>query len=263
MASNGREALQRRRRFLRYLAGSPLLLAAGCWERRGAGESGATGAPDPEGAERFGYNRFPRALVEAPEDAADVFDFRAVAERNLPPAHYGYIATGVDGEGTLARNRRAFEEVGIRARRLVDVSDPDMSVELFGRRWTSPIGIAPCGSQGAFHPEGEIAVARAARTVDHLQLLSTVTTSSVEDVNAARGEPVWYQLYPTTSFEVTKQLVARAEAAGCPALVLTVDLPVGEQPDHPSALPPPRPAGVRGLPPAGFRQLCLAEAHVR
>ena len=227
MASNGREALQRRRRFLRYLAGSPLLLAAGCWERRGAGESGATGAPDPEGAERFGYNRFPRALVEAPEDAADVFDFRAVAERNLPPAHYGYIATGVDGEGTLARNRRAFEEVGIRARRLVDVSDPDMSVELFGRRWTSPIGIAPCGSQGAFHPEGEIAVARAARTVDHLQLLSTVTTSSVEDVNAARGEPVWYQLYPTTSFEVTKQLVARAEAAGCPALVLTVDLPVG------------------------------------
>ena len=227
MASNEREALQRRRRFLRYLAGSPLLLAAGCWERRGAGESGATGAPDPEGAERFGYNRFPRALVEAPEDAADVFDFRAVAERNLPPAHYGYIATGVDGEGTLARNRRAFEEVGIRARRLVDVSDPDMSVELFGRRWTSPIGIAPCGSQGAFHPEGEIAVARAARTVDHLQLLSTVTTSSVEDVNAARGEPVWYQLYPTTSFEVTKQLVARAEAAGCPALVLTVDLPVG------------------------------------
>ena len=227
MASNGREALQRRRRFLRYLAGSPLLLAAGCWERRGAGESGATGAPDPEGAERFGYNRFPRALVEAPEDAADVFDFRAVAERNLPPAHYGYIATGVDGEGTLARNRRAFEEVGIRARRLVDVSDPDMSVELFGRRWTSPIGIAPCGSQGAFHPEGEIAVARAARTVDHLQLLSTVTTSSVEDVNAARGEPVWYQLYPTTSFEVTKQLVVRAEAAGCPALVLTVDLPVG------------------------------------
>lgn len=216
----------RRRRFLRYLAGSPLVFGAGCWERR-ADTAPEPAAPDPERAERFGYNRLPRALIEAPEDAADVFDFRAVAERNLPPAHYGYIATGVDGEGTLAANRRAFEEVGIRARRLVDVSDPDLSVELFGRRWTSPIGIAPCGSQKAFHAEGEVAVARAARAVDHLQLLSTVTTSSVEEVNEARGEPVWYQLYPTTSFEVTKQLVARAEAAGCPAVVLTVDLPVG------------------------------------
>ncbi len=220
------DSTTKRRRFLRYLAGSPLLFASSCWERREGGEYESAGAA-PENAERFGYNRFPRALIDAPEDAADIFDFRAVAERSLPPAHYGYIATGVDGEGTLARNRTAFEEVGIRARRLVDVSDPDMSVELFGRPWTSPIGIAPCGSQGAFHAEGEIAVARAARTVDHLQLLSTVTTSSVEDVNEARGEPVWYQLYPTTSFEVTKQLVARAEAAGCPAVVLTVDLPVG------------------------------------
>ncbi len=209
-----------RRRFLRYLAGSPLALAS-CWERR---EEAPPAAADPE---RFGWSGFPRAPIAAPEDAADVFDFRAVAERNLPPAHYGYIATGVDGEGTLAANRRAFEEVGIRARRLVDVSDPDLSVELFGRRWTSPIGIAPCGSQRAFHAEGELAVARAARTVDHLQLLSTVTTSSVEAVNEARGEPVWYQLYPTTSFAVTKQLVSRAEAAGCPAVVLTVDLPAG------------------------------------
>lgn len=225
-----RDAATRRREFLRYLAGSPLLLAAGCWERRESGEltagSGTGRDPDAD-LERFGFNGFPRKLVEAPEDAVDVFDFRAVAEANLPPAHYGYIATGVDGEGTLAANRAAFERVGIRSRRLVDVSDPEMSVSLFGRDWTSPIGIAPCGSQKAFHPEGEVAVARAAREVDHLQLLSTVTTSGVEEVNEARGEPVWYQLYPTTSFDVTKQLVARAEAAGCPAVVLTVDLPAG------------------------------------
>ena len=217
----------RRREFLRYLAGSPLLLGAGCWERRTADEEGAATPASDAQLERFGYSQFPRKLIASPEEAADVFDFRAVAERNVPPAHYGYMATGVDGEGTLAANRRAFAEVGIRPRRLVDVSDPDMSVELFGRQWTSPIAIAPCGSQKAFHAEGEVAVARAARTVDHLQLLSTVTTSGVEEVNEARGEPVWYQLYPTTSFEVTKQLVARAEAAGCPALVLTVDLPVG------------------------------------
>ena len=216
----------KRRRFLRYLAGSPLLLAPGCWEPRESGD-GEPAVPEETDLERFGYNAFPRQLIGSPEDAADVFDFRAVAERNLPPAHYGYIATGVDGEGTLAANRRALENVGIRARRLVDVSDPDMSVEIFGRDWTSPIGIAPCGSQKAFHAEGEVAVARAARTVDHLQLLSTVTTSGVEEVNEARGEGVWYQLYPTTSFDVTKQLVGRAEAAGCPAVVLTVDLPAG------------------------------------
>ncbi len=219
-----RDPATRRREFLRYLAGSPLLAAAACWETRASAQAPPAGNREEE---RFGMNGFPRRMISTPEEAADVFDFRAVAEATLPPAHYGYIATGVDGEGTLAANRRAFAEVGIRARRLVDVSDPDMSVELFGRRWTSPIGIAPCGSQKAFHPEGEVAVARAAKTVDHLQLLSTVTTSGVEEVNEARGEPVWYQLYPTTSFDVTRQLVARADAAGCPALVLTVDLPAG------------------------------------
>ena len=215
-----------RRRFLKYLAGSPLFLGTGWGGPHGAFGQEKTAATSRD-AERFGYSQFPRMPIKSPEDAADVFDFRVVAEQNLPPAHYGYIATGVDGEGTLAANRRAFEDVGIRPRRLVDVSDPDMSVELFGRRWTSPIGIAPCGSQKAFHPEGEVAVARAAGTMDHLQLLSTVTTSGVEEVNEAKGDPVWYQLYPTTSFDVTKQLVARAEAAGCPAVVLTVDLPVG------------------------------------
>ena len=192
--------------------------------RLGPGPNAGSG-PGERGTVRL--QPLPRTPIGSPEEAADIFDFRVLAERNLPPAHYGYMATGVDGEGTLAANRRALDNVGIRARRLVDVSDPDMSVEIFGRRWTSPICIAPCGSQKAFIPKGEVAVARAARTMDHLQLLSTVTTSPVEEVNEARGEPVWYQLYPTTNFEVTKRLVARAEAAGCPAVALTVDLPTG------------------------------------
>jgi isopentenyl diphosphate isomerase/L-lactate dehydrogenase-like FMN-dependent dehydrogenase len=83
------------------------------------------------------------------------------------------------------------------------------------------------GSQRAFNPDGELAVARAAKTKRHLQILSTVTTTSVEDVSAARGEPVWYQLYPTSDWTVAEGLLARAERAGCPAIVLTVDLPVG------------------------------------
>src|SRR6185369_9254522 len=79
----------------------------------------------------------------------------------------------------------------------------------------------------AFHPDGEVAAARAAQARGHLQILSTQTSSSVEDVIKARGGPVWYQLYTTDSFDVTTKLVKRAEAAGCPVVAVTVDLPAG------------------------------------
>lgn len=84
--------------------------------------------------------------------------------------------------------------------------------------------LAPVSSQKAFHPEGEVAVARAARSKGHVQILSTVASSSVEDVTAARGGPIWYQLYVTNVWEVTRAMIKRAEAAGCPVLVLTLDL---------------------------------------
>ena len=109
-------------------------------------------------------------------------------------------------------------------RRLIDVSRIDMSIGLLGVKWETPILLCPVGSQKAFHPEGEIAVARAAKAQKHLQVLSTVTTSSVEDVIAARGEPVWFQLYHRQDWNQTRQMVKRAEAAGCPAVVFTVDL---------------------------------------
>src|SRR5205085_6360018 len=92
---------------------------------------------------------------------------------------------------------------------------------------SSPIVICPVSAQKAFHPEGEIAVARAARAKDHLQILSTVATVSIEDVTAARGAPVWQQLYPTDVWEVGRAVVKRAEKAGSPAIVLTVDLQDG------------------------------------
>jgi 4-hydroxymandelate oxidase len=110
---------------------------------------------------------------------------------------------------------------------MIDVSKIDLSVELFGERFSSPIVLCPLGAQRAFHPEGEIAVARAAKAREHLQILSTVTSTGVEDVIAARGAPVWFQLYTTSSFDVTTKLVKRAEAAGCPVVAVTVDLPAG------------------------------------
>lgn len=193
-----------RRAFLRFLAASPLF----------------AGLP---ATELFGQDN---ALAQA-GDALDIFDFEALAQKLLPPAHWGYLASGVDGDETIRANRAAFARYQLRTRRFIDVSHIDMTTELFGARFDSPILLCPVGGQKAFHPEGEVAVARAAKTRRHLQILSTVSSTSVEEVVNARGAPVWYQLYTTNNFAVTTQLLQRAEAAGCPAVAITVDLPAG------------------------------------
>jgi 4-hydroxymandelate oxidase len=205
-----------RRLFLKFLAASPLL-ASGVpvWlEDCVAASDAESGIPK-------------RGLIASPNEALNVFDFESVARQKLPPAHFGYMATGVDDDATLRANREGFSKFQIRPRRLVDVSRVDTSTELFGITWRTPIILAPVGSQKAFHPEGEIAAARAAGVKGHLKILSTVTTASVEDVTSASGRPIWYQLYPTDTWRVTEALVRRAERAGCPVLVLTVDLPAG------------------------------------
>jgi isopentenyl diphosphate isomerase/L-lactate dehydrogenase-like FMN-dependent dehydrogenase len=162
--------------------------------------------------------------IADPADALNVFDFESVARRKLPPAHWGYLATGVDDDATLRANREGFTKLALRVRRMVDVSSIDTSVTLFGTRWETPIVLAPVSSQQAFHPEGEVAVARAAAATKHLQILSTLTSQSIEQVNAARGEPVWYQLYATDQWDVTVGLMQRARAAGCAVMVVTADL---------------------------------------
>ena len=205
-----------RRLFLKFLATSPLLaFGVPVWlEDCVAASDAQSGIPT-------------RVLIASPNEALNVFDFESVARQKLPPAHFGYMATGVDDDATLRANQEGFLKFQIRPRRLVDVSRVDTSTELFGITWRTPIILAPVGSQKAFHPEGEIAAARAARAKGHLQILSTVTTASVEDVTSARGEPIWYQLYPTDTWRITQTLIRRAEATGCPVLVLTVDLPAG------------------------------------
>jgi (S)-2-hydroxy-acid oxidase len=98
---------------------------------------------------------------------------------------------------------------------------------MFGESWASPVALCPIGSQRAFHTEGEVAPARAARKRSALQMLSTLATRSIEDVIEARGGPVWFQVYPTDDLAVTKQLVRRADSAGASAFVLTLDLLAG------------------------------------
>jgi len=166
-------------------------------------------------------------VISSAEQAVDVMDFEAAARNALPPAHFGYLATGVDDDGTVRANREGYSRIQIRARRLVDVKNIDMSVSLFGTKWSTPIVLSPVGSQKAFQSEGEIAVARAASAKGHLMMLSTAATSSIENVTAAARAPVWQQLYPTNVWEVGRAIVKRAEAAGAPAIVLTVDLQEG------------------------------------
>jgi 4-hydroxymandelate oxidase len=162
-------------------------------------------------------------LIKSPKEAINVFDFEAPCRVNVPPAHFGYMASGIDDEVTLRANREGFLKFQLRPRRLVDVSKVDMTTNMFGVEYASPIVIAPVGGQKSFHDEGEIAVAKAAKAGNHLQILSTATTSGVEEVTAARGAPVWYQLYATNKWEVAKAMVLRAEKAGCPVLAITVD----------------------------------------
>ncbi|WP_244472455.1 alpha-hydroxy acid oxidase [Methylobacterium sp. Leaf108] len=162
-------------------------------------------------------------LIASPAQALNVFDFEPVAKKELPPAHYGYLASGVDADKTLRANRDDFDKITIRTRRLIDVRKIDTSVKIFGETWASPIALAPVSSVGAFHPEAEAAAARACKVKGHQMILSTVGSTSIEDVIKERGAPVWYMLYPTDDWAVTELLVARAEMAGAPAIVLTVD----------------------------------------
>jgi isopentenyl diphosphate isomerase/L-lactate dehydrogenase-like FMN-dependent dehydrogenase len=199
-----------RRRLLQFLAASPLLTREALAQTR---SDPAEWAP-----------RDPEKLIADPSQALDVFDFEPVMKKNVPPAHFGYMATGVDDEMTLRANREAFRKFELRPRRLTDVSKIDMSVNILGTVCDSPIVIAPTGSNRAFHPDAEIAVARAARAGNHLQILSTVATTSIEDAIAARGAPLWFQLYTTQRLETGQALAKRAEAAGAPVIVVTLDV---------------------------------------
>jgi len=194
-----------RRALLRFIAASPVFAGLGPITKALAEE---------------------RALASA-RDALDVFELEEAARKVVPPAHWGYLMSGVDGDVTLRANEAAYSRYQLRARRMVDVSKVELGTELFGMKVNSPILFSPIGSMRSMNVEGEVAVGRAAKTKNALQIVSTQSSFSVEQVAEARGAPVWFQLYTTNQFEVTKKLVKRAEQAGCPAVAVTVDTPSG------------------------------------
>jgi 4-hydroxymandelate oxidase len=204
--------LASRRRMLQFLAASPFFA-------RNASAEGVRSSDPMEWAPRD-----LEKLIADPSQALDVFDFEPVMRQNVPPAHFGYMASGADDEITLRANREGFRKFELRPRRLTDVSKIDMSTTILGATYDSPIVIAPTGSNRAFHPDGEVAVAKAARAGNHLQILSTVATTSIEDAIAARGAPVWFQLYTTQRFEIAEALARKAEGAGASAIAVTLDV---------------------------------------
>jgi (S)-2-hydroxy-acid oxidase len=158
-----------------------------------------------------------------PEEVLNVMDFEALARAALPPAHFGYLATGVDGDETVAWNHDAFGQIEIRARRFVDVSHVDMSVDMLGVKWPTPVYLSAVGSQRAFHSDAEKGTARAAASRNALLMVSSGASIALEDIAASRAGPVWHQLYATDDWAVTQAVVKRALRAGCPAIILTVD----------------------------------------
>ncbi len=205
---------EHRRLLLKFLLASPLMGLTAC-------------SPAETKKEAANAVKTLEDIILQASDAINVFDFEKAARKKLPVAHFGYLSTGVRDDLTLQANREAFSHIKLKMRRLVDTRQVDMTTELFGKKWPTPIFLCPLGSQRAFHEDGELASARAAKAKNHLQILSTVSTSSIEDVSRERGEPVWFQLYALTDWNGTLQMIRRAEDAGSEVLVFTVDLVAG------------------------------------
>ncbi|HBT72914.1 MAG TPA: alpha-hydroxy-acid oxidizing protein [Lysinibacillus sp.] len=148
---------------------------------------------------------------------------KAVAEK-IEAGPFGYIRSGAGGEQTLRNNRAAFEKYSIVPRFLKDVSNVQTSINLFGKTYPTPLLFAPVGMNGMVHDEGELAVVRAAEHLNMPYIQSTVSTYALEEVaQAAPSATKWFQLYWSTNEEIAFSMVARAEAAGFEAIVLTVD----------------------------------------
>jgi (S)-2-hydroxy-acid oxidase len=161
------------------------------------------------------------------DKVVNIADFEGLARAKLPPAHFGYIATGVDDDRTVSLNHEAYSHIEIRSRRFNDVRKLDTSRTVFGSTWKQPFYFSAVSGMRAFHPEGEAAVARAAASREIHMMLSTLSSCAVEEVSAARKAPVWQQLYATDDWRVTEAIVHRAEKAGCTAVALTVDVSTG------------------------------------
>jgi 4-hydroxymandelate oxidase len=153
-------------------------------------------------------------------------DFEEAARHALSPMAWDYYRSGADAERTLRENLRAYRRWEIHYRVMVDVSRREMQTTLFGTKASMPVLIAPTAYHRLAHPDGELATARAAAEAGTIYTLSTLSTTSIEDVARVSEGPKWFQLYVHKDRGLTRSLVERAEAAGYQAVMLTVDTPL-------------------------------------
>jgi len=159
-------------------------------------------------------------------DCNNIMDFRRLARRNLPSPVFNYMDGGADDEWTLKRNTSAFEHYELLPAQLSDVSDVRLDSTLFGEKVAWPVMISPTGASKLFHASGEPAVVRAAEKFGMFYSLSTLGTTTIEDVAAAGSGPKMFQIYILKDRGLTAEFVSRSRAAGYKALCLTVDTPV-------------------------------------
>ena len=216
------KALKDRRAFLRFLAASPIMASAGFtsgWVQ----DLLADDSIAPQNHTALGAQN--EVVIKSVKEALNVFDFDAVARTKLSTAHYTFITDGSFDNETVRANREGFLKYEIRLRRLTGIAKVDQSIRLLGATWESPIFFCPVGRMNAYYPQGAVVVARAAKATSTLQILAgsaaiLVNPKTVEDVIAARGEPVWFA---GLGASLDERLLKRVEETGCPVLVWTVD----------------------------------------
>jgi 4-hydroxymandelate oxidase len=153
-------------------------------------------------------------------------DYETCARTRLTPAADAFLAAGVGDEITVRANREAFARVRLRPRALIDVTRLDTRVRLLGRDHASPIVLAPTAYSCVFHPDGERAVARGAKAAEMTYTAALFSTTTIEDIRAETDGALWLQLYALRDRGLLREIIQRAEAAGCEALCLTVDHPI-------------------------------------
>ena len=172
----------------------------------------------------------------------NLLEFEPLAKRRISRMAYDYIAEGAADEITLQRNRECFNQIRLKPRVLVDVSELDTTVAVLGQRQAFPILLAPTAYHKLVNPQGERATARGAGAAGATMVVSSFATVAIEDVGKAAKGPLWFQLYVQSDRGFTRELVQRAESSGCRALCLTVDTPVAGARDrearHHFRLPP-------------------------
>lgn len=156
----------------------------------------------------------------------NLFDFEKEAAKRMSHSAYEYIASGAADEVTLGWNRQHFDNIKLNPSVLVDTTQLDTAISLFKQKHAYPILVAPTAYHKLTHPEGEIGTARGAGMAATTYIISSYTTTLLEEIAQAATQPLWFQMYVRDDREKTKDVIQKAESLGCQALVITVDTPV-------------------------------------